>query len=157
MRLNEYSYVRPLNQYDYALFMCLDAQNPMGSLADEGTELLKDNPYEQDYLWGIFIREDGLNYGVNKLIGYCTVGGAEEVPGYKPGDVILSDVLISLAYRNMGYGTKLVSKVIEWIKPGTTIYITPWNDEVIPFYENMGFTKYYESMHYGDMMKYERK
>jgi len=157
MRLNEYAYVRPLNQYDYTLFMCLDAQNPMGSLADEETELLKDNPYEQDYLWGIFVREDGLNYGANKLIGYCTVGGAEEVPDYKPGDVILSDVLISPAYRNMGYGTMLVSKVIEWIKPGTTIYITPWNDEVIPFYENIGFTKYYESMYHGSMMKYERK
>ena len=72
---------------------------------------LEDN---SEYAWGIF------KNGTDELIGYCTIGYADDVgdtierhPEHTNDSLLLSDVYIDPQFRNKGYGVKLITEVIH--------------------------------------------
>ncbi len=101
---------------------------------------------ESEYAFGAFID--------NKLIGYCTIGGADVIddepaitkdPKYNPyHDLLLSDVYILPEYRNNGYGSCMVEEAIK-IKQGlepdaNNIYLTVMDENLGCFYQKIGFS-----------------
>lgn len=91
---------------------------------------------EQDYAWGAFLN--------GELIGYCTLGGAEEFEDdfdiYVDDDLCLGDVFIKEEYRRKGYGTELVAKAIAAkTTNGESIFATILDTDLMSFYESLGF------------------
>ena len=95
-------------------------------------------------------------YGVyndnNEIVGYCTIGGADdviplikEIPNYNFEDYYLSDVYIKPEYRHKGYGTYMLKEAIkikyriEGIAP---IYLEVMYDDLKNFYSLVGFKTY---------------
>lgn len=100
---------------------------------------------QNDYSWGMFLG--------NEMIGYCTIGGADDVcdeikkyPGYNNNSLLLSDVYIKPEFRGNGYGSLMVDEVI---KKRTEIekelvFITLLHDGLSHFYEKLDFRWCYE-------------
>lgn len=87
-----------------------------------------------------FLESPGYFYGAfldNKLIGCCTVGGANgAIEGANYTDSLLSDVFILPEYRGKNYGYSFIRLVC--LNTKTKIYITPlFGTE--GFYEKIGF------------------
>lgn len=66
----------------------------------------------EEYAWGIF-NED-------TLIGYCTIGYADDVsdiiqnyPGWNDDCLLLSDVFVSNQFRNKGIATKMINDALN--------------------------------------------
>ena len=92
-----------------------------------------------DYAWGLFAD--------SKLIGYCSIGEAEDVsavienyPGYTCDSLILSDVFVLPEYRKQGLGLYMVEQVInERNKENNLIFLKPICDSLGYFYDKLGF------------------
>lgn len=92
-----------------------------------------------DYAWGLFAD--------SKLIGYCSIGEAEDVsavissyPGYTCDSLILSDVFVLPEYRKQGLGLYMVGQVInERNKENNLIFLKPFCDSLGYFYDKLGF------------------
>lgn len=99
---------------------------------------------DSEYAWGIF------KNGTDELIGYCTIGYADDVgdtierhPEHTNDSLLLSDVYIDPQFRNKGYGIKLITEVIHnrWELDGdkNTVYLIAMYDKLKYFYEKIGF------------------
>ena len=90
---------------------------------------------EQDYAYGIFTDKD-------ILVGYCTAGCADVLEFdaiENPDDsMLLSDVFVDPAYRGRGYATEMIEEVVSR-KDDYPIYLEPLTDDLIDFYEKIGF------------------
>lgn len=93
----------------------------------------------KNYAYGIF--KD------NKLIGYCTFGGAdigdllfETHPNYTNNSKLLSDVYIHPDYRRHGYCEKLLNTVLN--TDNHTVFLTLLDEDLMPLYEQFGFKLY---------------
>lgn len=95
---------------------------------------------DDEYSWGILYQ--------NKLIGYCSVGGADDVgkditddPDYNSYDsLLLSDVYVDPEYRHQGVGTYMLSKVLSKVQSECiTVYCCPSSYDLENFYEGVGF------------------
>lgn len=95
---------------------------------------------DDEYGWGILYQ--------NKLIGYCSVGGADDVgkditddPDYNSYDsLLLSDVYVDPEYRHQGVGTYMLSKVLSKVQSECiTVYCYPSSYDLESFYEGVGF------------------
>lgn len=95
-----------------------------------------------DYAWGIFKNDE--------LIGYCTIGIADDMdaiveshPEHTVDSLCISDVYIEKRYRHKGYGTQLITEVIQdrWKLDGckNTVYLSVLHDELTSFYSKIGF------------------
>lgn len=87
---------------------------------------------KQDYAYGIFLNDS--------LIGYCTIGGADEIDNAECDDELLGDVYIRENYRGQGYGKQLVEYVLSQHSEHS-IYADILYDELEHFYEPFGFIR----------------
>ncbi len=95
----------------------------------------------QDYVWGLLKDQ--------KVIGYCTVGGADELvdeevveyPGYSSGSLLLSDVFVVPEYRGQGGATFLVNEVVKAVtkQEKELVFLTLLDDNLSHLYEKCGF------------------
>lgn len=95
---------------------------------------------DDEYGWGVLYQ--------NKLIGYCSVGGADDVgkditddSDYNSCDsLLLSDVYVDPDYRRQGIGTYMLSHVLDKVQPEyATVYCCPSRYELESFYKGVGF------------------
>lgn len=95
---------------------------------------------DDEYGWGVLYQ--------NKLIGYCSVGGADDVgknitndPDYNSYDsLLLSDVYVDPERRRQGVGTYMLSKVLDKVQSECiTVYCCPSSYNLESFYEGVGF------------------
>lgn len=96
-----------------------------------------------DYSWGIFIDDT--------LIGYCTIGYADDVPpsienhpAYKSHDdsYMLGDVFIEPSHRHKGYGQKLIKDTIAGrfkLEAKLPVFLEVMQDNLKYFYGKLGF------------------
>lgn len=126
--------IRPVRFTDLEAVKVLDELS--GNSVFDMTDDEEAGVNEQDYTWGAFLN--------GELIGYCTLGGAEEFEDefdiYKDEDLCLGDVFIKGEYRGKGYGTELVIKSIATkTTHGESVFATILDDDVLHFYESLGF------------------
>ena len=88
--------------------------------------------YTQDYAYGIFLDDE--------LIGYCTIGGADEIDCAGCDDELLGDVYIKEEYQGNGYGSKLVAYALSK-HPEHDIYADILYDDLEYFYKQFGFVR----------------
>lgn len=97
---------------------------------------------ESDYAFGLF---DG-----DTLIGYCTIGGADDVPDIienhpakTPYSLLLSDLYIKPDYRHKRLGVTLclnaIATAFENEPAADSLFITLLYDRLASFYEIIGF------------------
>ena len=107
-----------------------------------------------DESWGIYL--------ANQLIGYCTIGYADDQCPvitdhelWSEDSYQLSDVFIAPAYRNNGYGSKLVRDAIkgrylsEGVRP---VFLQPITKQVMQFYQTIGFLSITNNIGYDTMI-----
>lgn len=87
---------------------------------------------EQDYAYGIFLGDF--------LVGYCTIGGADDIECAECDDELLGDVYIREDYRGQGYGKQLVEYALSQHSKHN-IYADILYDELESFYEQFGFVR----------------
>lgn len=126
--------VRPLNEKDMEQVEALDEKS--GDYVAQWLDC-------EDYAYGMFVDD--------KLIGYCTIGGADDVPdciekhrAYSDGhSLLLSDVYILPKYRHKLYGYMMVDNALfirlEKEKGVKSVYLTLLYDELSNFYGKLGF------------------
>ena len=96
----------------------------------------------EDYAYGLF---DG-----KKLVGYCTIGGADDVPNcisshpaYNYNSLLLSDVYVMPECRKKGLGTLIVSSAIRLKakaeRDAKSLFIALLYDGLSNFYSRFGF------------------
>lgn len=89
----------------------------------------------EEYAWGVFAGQE--------LIGYCTIGGAEEYDDYaeyKFGDLLLSDVFVKEEFRSKGVASALVEEVLSrCVAHNEKVFITILDDNLAEFYKKLGF------------------
>ena len=121
--------VRPLEMKDTAQIREIDSEGEFeifGFIED----ILKEN--KQDYAYGIFLNDF--------LIGYCTIGGADEIDNAECSDELLGDVYIRENYRGQGYGKQLIKYVLSQHSEHD-IYADILHDELEHFYIPFGFMR----------------
>lgn len=91
----------------------------------------------EEYGWGLFLDEE--------LIGYCSVGGADDCAGmisdhalYDTEAYILSDVYVKRDCRGRGLGTMMVNSVLEKFDD-MPVFLTVLYDQLEDFYKHCGF------------------
>lgn len=98
------------------------------------------NPNEASYAYGVFLGEH--------LIGYCTIGGADDCPDmiekhehWSGKSLLLGDVFIQDDYQGQGLGTMLVSiaRTLEDPQEELPIFLTLLFDEIGKFYQKLGW------------------
>lgn len=127
--------VRALELKDIDDIRSIDDSQPFFEISDFIQDILEEaesKDYIQDYAYGIF--KD------NKLIGYCTIGGADEIECAEYNDELLSDVYILDKYQGNGYGTELVKYALN-NHPTSNIYADILDENLIIFYSILGFKK----------------
>ena len=114
--------IRSLNREDY------DQVKEIDQLSFRDVSSTIDSP---EYAWGIFDED--------KLAGYCTIGGAEEID--EDDSWLLSDVFIKPEYRNQGYAKQLINEVLDNVSQinKESVFITILDDRLREFYEDIGF------------------
>ncbi len=93
-----------------------------------------------------FIKEEySIVYGLfldDKLIGFCTLGGAEELdtiePDFDYDSLLLSDVYIAPEYRHKHFGSQMITELLK--AADVPVYCVILSDDLAPFYEQLGFT-----------------
>ena len=133
--------VKPLCKRDLKEVALMD--NESGFHVSHEVRYLSDNEFN-DYSWGLYLS--------GSLIGYCTIGYADDVPeaieNY-PAYVddccyLLSDVYVCPSYRNLGYGLKMIKEVIEnrWSsEEKLPVFLECFDDRVQSFYRKAGFSR----------------
>ena len=103
-------------------------------------QFLEDN---EDFAWGAYL--DG------KLIGYCTLGYADDCcdliekhPVHTSDSLLLSDVFVLPDFRHHGYGTQMVASAIQKRRkidriPGNPVFVQLMTDQLKDFYSPIGF------------------
>lgn len=126
------------------------------ALTEKDTQIVEELEQKSDFMISGMIDSDNYGYGIfdnEKLIGFCSIGCADTLSdemdeiGYRnydiANDLLLSDVFIDPAYQNKGYGTMLIKNAIRLKQKSekriTNIFITVLYDDVVPFYEKLGF------------------
>lgn len=93
-----------------------------------------------DFAWGIFNGDE--------LIGYCTIGYAEDCceiiekyPGWTYDSLYLSDVFIKPEMRSNGYGLRMLEEAIEKRTKAEKelVFLQASSKELEYFYERAGF------------------
>lgn len=94
----------------------------------------------ENYAFGVFDK--------GKLVGYCTLGGADviadevgECPGYNDDSMLLSDVFILPEYRHKGLGRMMIQTLFEKSEDAKSnlVFIGLLDDALQSFYEPLGF------------------
>ena len=129
--------VKPLNKHDIDDVWNMD--NDSGFYISQWEEDMDEN---NDYSWGIYDDD-------NKLIGYCSIGYADDVvstienhPLYSTDAYLLSDVYIKPEYRHNGLGLRMITEVIrqrferESVQP---VFLEVMYDKLKDFYSKAGF------------------
>lgn len=124
--------VKALTEDNYQEVLALDelSGNAVADMVDS-----------EEYAWGLFKNDE--------LIGYCTIGGAEELgedkefnyPGYSYNSLLLSDVFIKSEQRGQGYATLLVDEAIK-LRTETKkelVFLTLLDDNLSHLYQKCGF------------------
>lgn len=97
-----------------------------------------------------WLEDTGFGWGIfdnDTLIGYCSVGGADDVydsiyndPDYTYDALLLSDVYVKSEYRHKGVCTQMLHDVISKLNDQTsTIYCCPSYEALGALYEAAGF------------------
>lgn len=135
--------VRGLTADDYDAALELDDMSG-NSLADSYFDNIE--PGEtSDYAWGLFVDDE--------MIGYCSVGYADDAPEmirnhphFKDtcDQLLLSDVYIKPQYRSNCLGQYLVSEALRsrYELEGQSVswaYLTVLHDDLGLFYQKLGF------------------
>lgn len=126
---------RPLTINDETQIKHLDELNPLSQIFNFIQDMLEeanDDHTHQDYAYGIFYD--------NILIGYATIGGAEEIEEAKDdADAeLLGDVFVLDEYQNKGYGSTLIKYIIKEHNY-SNIYGDILDTNLMNFYEPLGF------------------
>lgn len=127
---NIYFTIRKVTLKDMLQIRKLDKLS--GSFVAEDISDYVEDYGETDFAWCI----EDLTNGI--IIGYLTIGGAENYDLYQEGDLCLSDVFILPEYRNKGIGNAFVSMCIKEFEYHRII-LTVLDDSLIYFYEKLGF------------------
>lgn len=115
---------------------------------------LEDN---EDYAWGLFQGDE--------LVGYCTIGGADDCPtmiedyeGKTDDSLLLSDVYVKPEYRGNGYASQMIQEVLEKrnAEEQELVFLALLDDGLSKFYEKFGFRWVDESKEYC-MVRDERR
>ncbi len=87
------------------------------------------------FVWGVYVDSE--------LVGYCTMGGAEDYEGcnsWNSNALCLCDVFVDEKHRGKGYASLLVQEVIsQCAKNGENVFITLLDDYLVSFYAPFGF------------------
>lgn len=137
--------VRPLCYDD------LEAVEEMDELSGNGvTQWVRDliGGAFNDYSWGIFLK--------GELIGYCTIGYAddmdclEDYPGYTCDSLLLSDVYVKCEYRGNGYALKMIKEVIDCRteKEKELVFLTLLYDDLSRLYSKIDFQWAFDTKEY---------
>lgn len=129
--------IRPLTKMDVPQVMILDSMS--GNYVQQWLDDTDQETAENAYAWGCFLG--------TKLIGYCTIGGADDLPvakdckKYTYDSLLLSDVFVLPEYRHKGYGTNMVATAITKRTKQTheNVFLTLLHDDLHTFYEKAGF------------------
>lgn len=133
--------IRELTQDDYDTVVDID--NSSGFHLRQWISDYESPDDNNGYAWGVEIN--------GALIGYCTIGGADDVcetiENYKSYnhsyDLLLSDVFIYPNYRHKNYGTTMIKEAISMrltIEPNCmNIFCEPMNFNLYTFYEKCNF------------------
>lgn len=125
--------VRPLTEEDSRVVSILDMAS--GNCVSQWIE---DN---EDYAWGVFADD--------KLVGYCTIGYADECggeikayPGHTSDSLLLSDVFVAPAYRGQGCGAFLVNEAVKRRTENDKqlVFLVVLDDRLSCFYKEIGFS-----------------
>lgn len=101
----------------------------------------------EEYAWGIFVDK--------KLVGYCTIGGADvgdydEEAEWTDDSLLLSDVFILSEYRGNGYAKLLVNEALNLANPDNeSVFLKVLDDRLAYLYGSLGF----QYLHDGTMVK----
>lgn len=141
--------VKPLRTVDMAKIIQLDQLSGFSVW-----QWVNSTDARNDESWGAYLAD--------QLIGYCTIGYADDqCPVMKDHELWsedsyqLSDVFIVQEYRNNGYGSKLVRGAIkgrylsEGVRP---VFLQPIDERVMRFYQTIGFSKIENYMDYDTMV-----
>lgn len=130
--------VRPFRYDDLADVIEMDAES--GNCVQQWVKDLEPDE-DNDYSWGI--------YNGNILMGYCTIGYADDVcstienhPLHAEESYLLSDVYMKPDYRHQGYGLKLITETIKgrFAKEETLpVFLQAFYDDLKYFYGKAGF------------------
>lgn len=128
--------VKPLHYTDYTEICEMDKLS--GFSVEEWVDEMDEN---NTYSWGLYL--------LDKLIGYCTIGGADDVyyaitehPKYTPEAHFLSDVFIRPEYRNHEYGIYMIRQAIAQriAKEGEyPVFLESMCGKLLSYYEKAGF------------------
>lgn len=127
--------IKKLNEYDEGIVCEMDAETGYNV-----TEWLD----SEDSVWGAFL--------ANHLIGYCTIGYADDMPdaiahhpAHTSDSLVLSNVFMIPRFRNHGYGMQLIKEAIhqrwEADKEENAVYLEVFDDELKYFYQKAGFSQ----------------
>ena len=140
---------KPLGKSDAATISELDKLSGFHVL-----EWVEDFSGWNDESWGLYLG--------GKLIGYCTIGYADnECPVitdhelWTPDSYQLSDVFILPAYRHRGYGSKMVKEAIKgrYVSEGKRpVFLQVLNAKLQAFYRMIGFYEIRNAMGYHTMV-----
>lgn len=134
--------VLPLRRTDY------DAVCDMDKISGFGLkQCVKDLHGYNDYSWELYLFDE--------LIGYCTIGGAddvyyaiEECPLYTPEAYLLSDIFIRPEYRHHNYGIQMIKQVIAkriaadslFNDEKYPVFLESISENLVPYYKKAGFS-----------------
>lgn len=129
--------VKPLNIKDIDEIRKMD--NLSGFNVAQWAEDMDEN---NNYSWGI--------YNNDILMGYCTIGYADDVyyiieqhPLYSCDDYLLSDVYMKPEYRHKNFGLKLITETIQQrfaLESKQPVFLEVMYDDLKNFYAKAGFT-----------------
>mgnify|MGYP000348500268 FL=1 len=129
--------VKPLNIKDINEIRKMDDMS--GFYVAQWVEEMDEN---NDYSWGI--------YDDNILMGYCTIGYADDVyhvieqhPLYNNNAYLLSDVYMKPEYRHKNFGLKLITETIQKrfaLESKQPVFLEVMYDDLKNFYAKAGFT-----------------
>lgn len=126
-------YVRSLNEKDTLKVQMMDEAS--GNCLEQWLD-------SYAYAYGIF--KD------NELIGYCSIGYADDIrdlidnyPGKTDDSLLLSDVFVDFDFRHQGYGTYMIKEAIKlrhkYDGYNELVFCEPMHPGLIDFYKNLGF------------------
>ena len=125
--------VKPIKKEDIPSVRFIDNHGEFDVLP-----LIKDtleNNEKQYDVYGAFVN--------NILVGYCSICGAEtlefehEIP-VEFEDQLLGDIFILEPFRHMGYGTNMVTALLELYK-NHDIFVVLTNNTTKDYYQKFGF------------------
>lgn len=137
--------IRPLTKMDVPQVMILDSIS--GNYVQQWLDDTDQETAEDAYAWGCFLD--------TKLIGYCTIGGADDLAvakdckEYTYDSLLLSDVFVLPEYRHKGYGITMVTTAVAKRTKQTheSVFLTLLHDDLHTFYEKVGFVWTTEKKH----------